>query len=314
MTAHLRAWARMLGGDVSGGRVRCPAPGHSAKDRSLSVKPSATAEGFTVHGFAGDDWQACKDFVRSKLGMEPFKQKNGNGQHAKPAKKTYFDYHAESGAVVYQVERTDYYDGRKKTFRQRRPDGNGGWLWNLGGVQPVPYRLPELIEAAGNGNLIVIAEGERKVDLLRSWNIPATCNSGGAQKWRAQHSAYLSGADVVILPDNDPAGRLHVDAVGMSLSEVGTSVRVLDLPGLPPKGDIIDWAAAGGTPEQLHALIEHEARPWTPTEREAANAPPGPKDESLNMCGPTSRPRKMTIGMQRRSLRRRRGRRCDLSS
>jgi DNA primase len=100
--------------------------------------------------------------------------------------------------------------------------------------------LPELIEAAGNGNLIVIAEGERKVDLLRSWNIPATCNSGGVQKWRAEHSAYLSGADVVILPDNDQAGRLHLDAVAVSLSEVGASVRVLDLPGLLQKGDVIE--------------------------------------------------------------------------
>jgi AAA domain len=49
---------------------------------------------------------------------------------AQQPKKTYSDYHTESGAVVYQVERTDYYDGRKKTFRQRRPDGNGEWLWN----------------------------------------------------------------------------------------------------------------------------------------------------------------------------------------
>ena len=65
-----------------------------------------------------------------------------------------------------------------------------------------------------------------------------------------------SGADVVILPDNDQPGRLHVDAVAMSLSEVGASVRVLDLPGLPLKGDVIDWAAAGGTAEQLHVPID----------------------------------------------------------
>jgi len=149
-------------------------------------------------------------------------------------KKTYFDYHDAQGAVVYQVERTDYCDGHKKTFRQRRPDPArpGEWLWNLVGVRPVPYRLPGVIEAAANGHMIVIAEGEAKVDLLWRWNIPATCNSGGAQKWKAEHSAYLSGADIVILPDNDPAGRLHLDAVAVSLRGAGATVRILDLPGL----------------------------------------------------------------------------------
>jgi hypothetical protein len=128
MNAQLKSWAAALGGDVSGRDVLCPGPGHSARDRSLSVTPSAAApDGFLVHSFSGDDPIACKDYVRAKLGQPEFKP---NG-HAKPAKKTYFDYCYETGAVIYQVERTDYYDGRKKKFLQRRPDGNGGWLWNL---------------------------------------------------------------------------------------------------------------------------------------------------------------------------------------
>lgn len=164
MNATLKAWAWALGGEVSGSGVICPGPGHSAHDRSLSVTPSATApDGFVVNSFSpGDDPIACKDYVRTKLGLPEFKP---NAQ-AKPEKKAYFDYRDETGAVIYQVERTDYYDGRKKKFRQRRPDGNGGWLWKLGGVRPVPYRLPELIEAVRNGHLIIIAEGEAKVDLL----------------------------------------------------------------------------------------------------------------------------------------------------
>jgi hypothetical protein len=270
MTTQLKSWATALGGDVSGNSVRAPGPGHSAPDRSLSVTPSATApDGFLVHSFSGDDPIACKDYVRAKLGMPEFKP---NG-HAKPAKKTYFDYRDETGAVIYQVERTDYYDGRKKKFLQRRPDGNGGWLWNLDeGVHPVPYRLPELLEALAHDRTVAIVEGEGKADLLWNWNIAATCNSGGAQKWKAEHSAYLSGADIVILPDNDPAGRLHLDAVAASLKEAGATVRVLDLPGLGPKGDVLDWAAAGGTREQLDDLIENTARPW------AAQARPNGED------------------------------------
>jgi hypothetical protein len=61
--------ARKLGGDVVDARsVLCPGPGHSARDRSLSIKLSG--DDFTVHSFAGDDWRACKDYVRKKLGLD----------------------------------------------------------------------------------------------------------------------------------------------------------------------------------------------------------------------------------------------------
>jgi AAA domain len=257
--SELHSWARALGGEVSGGQILCPGPGHSPKDRSLSVKIGRDGEPI-CYSHSGNDWPEAKDYVREKVGLEPFKPK-GNGE-AKPAPhKRQFDYPGPDGALLYQVEREDLPGGSKK-IRQRRPDGNGGWVWNLGGVEPIPYRLPDLLEALANGHTILIAEGEAKVDLLWSWNVPATCNSGGAGKWRAHHSAYLAGADVVILPDNDGPGRQHAQTVEASLKEAGATVRILDLPGLPPKGDVIDWAAAGGTVEQLHELIEREARPW----------------------------------------------------
>jgi hypothetical protein len=212
-----------------------------------------------------------------------------------------FDYEDESGKLLFQVERVEFQnsDGffvltdegkRKKTFRQRRPNPAklGGWIWNLAGVKPIPYRLPELLDAVVLGQLIIVAEGERKVDLLRKWNVAATCCAGGAQKWLAEHSAFLQGADVVILPDNDEAGHKHAVKVAASLFEVGASVRVLELPGLGPKSDVVDWAKAGGTPEQLHELIAREGRPWsannghdlesdTSRDRNAAELPPRPE-------------------------------------
>jgi hypothetical protein len=271
MSGQLRSWARALGGDVNGRSVRAPGPGHSAIDRSLSVTPDSNApDGFLVNSFSGDDPIACKDYVREKLGMPAFAPQAParERERAQQPKKTYFDYRNERGAVVYQVERTDYYDGRKKKFRQRRPDPArpGEWLWKVAGhVQPVPYRLPELIEAVGKGNLIVIVEGERKVDLLRGWRIAATCNSGGrgsVKDWVGHVWFFKPGDNVVILPDNDHAGQEHANAVAGCLKQVQVYARVLDLPGLGPKGDVIDWADAGGTAEQLLALIESAARPW----------------------------------------------------
>jgi RecA-family ATPase len=203
-----------------------------------------------------------------------------------------FAYDDENGGtVLFVVEHIQYRkldgsfvlkdDGKlRKTFRQKRPDPNrpGQWIYNVDGVRIVPYRLPELIEAIAMDYLILIVEGEAKVDFLRSWNVPSTCNAGGAKKWKSEHSEYLRGADVVILPDNDEPGRDHADVVGASLQGIAKSVRVLELPGLSPKQDIIDWARQSGTVEQLHDLIAREARPWTPREKPADETKP-PDDE-----------------------------------
>jgi len=202
-------------------------------------------------------------------------------------KHTYPD---ESGAVLFAVGRYEYQypdgsfvlkDGkRKKKFKQKRPDPDhpGKWINNIDGVRVVPYRLPELIEAIANDHSIAVVEGEAKADLLWSWNIPATCNAGGAGKWKPEHSAFLKGADVVILPDNDEPGRNHADIVGASLVGIAKRIRVLELPGLPPKGDIIDWAAAGGTVEQLYDLSEREAKRWTPRTKLEPTPEPTPEE------------------------------------
>src|SRR5437660_96479 len=61
-------FAELLGGVVAGGQVLCPGPGHSAGDRSLSVKlDPADREGFVTHSFAGDNFRDCRDHVRNKL-------------------------------------------------------------------------------------------------------------------------------------------------------------------------------------------------------------------------------------------------------
>ena len=120
---------------------------------------------------------------------EPPPKPNGKAR-AEPKKivAERFDYPDADGKLLLQVERVEFLkaDGTfvitkdsksKKTFRQRQPDPErpGEWIWNVGGIAPIPYRLPELIEAVGNKQTILIVEGEAKVNLLRSWNVPATC-------------------------------------------------------------------------------------------------------------------------------------------
>jgi DNA primase len=120
-----------------------------------------------------------------------------------------------------------------------------------------------VLEAIAADHTVLIVEGEAKADLLWSWNLAATCCAGGSKKWKPEHSEFLRGADVVLFPDNDSVGWEHANKVGASLTGIAKRVRVLRLPGLPLKGDIIDWHKAGGTREQLDALL-CEAPSWQP--------------------------------------------------
>ena len=77
----------------------------------------------------------------------------------------------------------------------------------------------------------------------------------------------MRGADVAILPDHDETGRNHAEAVAASLQDIAERVRVLDLPDLADKGDVVDWVKAGGTREQLDALVE-QAPEWQPAKQQ----------------------------------------------
>lgn len=176
--------------------------------------------------------------------------------------KTY-DYSGPDGALAYQVCRYDWTvpkevnpKGHDKTFVQRRPDSSkrNGWDWSTKGMTWLPYRLPELIEDIANGFEIFVVEGEKKVDMLRDLGVPATCNHGGAGKFPESLVQWFSGAKVIILPDNDNAGRDHANLIARRLTGTARHVKILDLPGLPPKGGVDDWLPAGGDADQLYDL------------------------------------------------------------
>ncbi len=174
----------------------------------------------------------------------------------KPRILAQYDYCDETGNLAFQVVRFE-----PKDFRQRRPKSGGGWDWSVKGVRVLPYRLPKLL--AEPARPVVVVEGEKDCDNLARIGVMATCNAGGAGKWKAQHSEFLRGRCVIVLPDNDDAGRNHGQQVAQLLHGIAESVRIVELPGLPPKGDVSDWIAAGGTNAELTRLAD-AAPDWTP--------------------------------------------------
>ena len=172
-----------------------------------------------------------------------------------------YDYNDEEGRLLYQEVRYE-----PKSFKVRRPDGKGGWIWRLGSVRRVLYNLPDLAKAE-LGETAYVPEGPKDVDRLAAEGVLATTNALGAKKWLDEYSESLRGRNVVILPDNDDDGRTHAEQVARSLLGKARTIKVLELPGLPERGDVSDWLDAGHTVEELKQLAER-ASPWEPWARD----------------------------------------------
>ena len=168
-----------------------------------------------------------------------------------------YDYVDERGQLLFQCLRYE-----PKDFRQRRPDGNVGWIYNLRGVRRVLFRLPTL----QNAKTIFIAEGEKDVLKLVDLGFVATCNPMGAGKWSPDYSDQLVGKHAVIFPDNDELGRKHAELVAHSLQGKATSVRIVPV---PHGKDVSDWIRRGASKAEIEEAIQAakilESCPGPPT-------------------------------------------------
>ncbi len=159
-----------------------------------------------------------------------------------------FEYFSAEGELVYRNHRIEPgEDGRNKTFRADRPDGRGGWTASKG-EQSVPYRLVDLLAADSTAPLYM-AEGEAKADRLAELGFLSTSLKG----WTDEFGYLVEGRPVRILPDNDDAGIKQADRVAGMVREAGGVPSQIILPGLPEKGDILDWQ---GSEDDLVRLLE----------------------------------------------------------
>jgi hypothetical protein len=255
-------------------------PFHPDHNPSLKINPEdgrfhcfpcgAGGDAFTFFGRLrgldpNTDFRQILDEVGELLGIHDDPSK-GSGKVVAT-----FIYRDKDGTPAYWKDRIETgHDGRKKEFffycikDGKKITGRGG--------EPLPYNLPVLARAEGP---IYFVEGEAKADLLAGWGLAATSLDTGStvptpvalEKWREHFLKHFQGkTSVCILPDNDDPGRKYADFLAGELKPIVGSVKVVVLPGLPPKGDIIDWAKAGGTKEKFMELVS-QAKEWTPAVR-----------------------------------------------
>lgn len=139
-----------------------------------------------------------------------------------------------SGEPLHRTNRTEPKDFYQQSYE------NGKWVSGLKGIEPVLYRLPEIAKA----DEVLIVEGEKDADNLAKLEFTATTCPMGAKKWRDSYNQYLKGKKVVLIPDNDNEGKEHMVQVGASLNGKTANLKMVELPGLPSKGDVSDFIAS----------------------------------------------------------------------
>ena len=219
----------------SKGEARCP--GHDDQVASLSLGV----------GDADRALVKCMAGCRTKDVVEALGLRLGDLFSDEPRSKIVvaYDYRDEAGVLLFQVVRLE-----PKDFRRRQPDGDG-WIWNTKGVRDVLYRLPGL----GSAETVYVVEGEKDADVLASVGIAATCNAGGAGKWKPHHAEPLAGKHVIIVADKDEPGRKHAIQVAESLKGVAASVRIVQA---RTGKDAADHLAAGHTVAEFEPMTEQD--------------------------------------------------------
>lgn len=188
--------------------------------------------------------------------------------HGRPKEVARYPYCDEAGTLLYEVVRMEPgFNGKPKSFKQVPASGKTG-PGAMDGVRLVPYRLPDVINAAQAGEIVAVVEGEKDVETLTAVGVAATTMPGGVgMGWRDDYTQHLKGvAEVIVIQDRDAKGREHAEKVADSLERHGFAYRVLES---DRAKDITDHFAAGGT---LDDLVPVDA-PSEPTDDQAEIPP-----------------------------------------
>ncbi len=154
---------------------------------------------------------------------------------------------------TWQRPRIRLPDGRKEYRELTLHEGR--WL-PKGPDKPYPLYGVDTLPATG---LVYVVEGEKCVDAARGIGLP-TVTSGSSTSASSADWQPLAGRDVVILPDFDKPGLEYAQAVSEALQALDppAKVKILHLPDLPARGDVVEFIAArdSRTSEEILAEVE----------------------------------------------------------
>jgi hypothetical protein len=162
-----------------------------------------------------------------------------NGNSAKKITRREPGYNGEKKIIIPSV----YYN-RKWVTKNSFKNNEAAWKKIYNRVAGLPLNLPGILQRKDSA--VFIVEGEKCFNQVNKWGFLATTGSGGTNT-TTDWTKYLTGRAVVIFPDNDESGYKYALKTAQSLQGKVLDIRIVFLPDLPEKGDIVDWANAGGT-------------------------------------------------------------------
>ena len=261
-------------GDYSerGDEYRAKCPSHQGEsDDSLAVREDDDGK-VLLHCHAGCDFEEIVDALG--LDMSDLFSKNGQASGAgkpvgPPPKEdrvagtlSVEDLPGDSSEyMVFEKEDgTPYYIQRHKGAVYRvvgfDEDGDPILAAGLGDIEPILFGLPILREAIATGKPVIHTEGCKDALTAQRQLGMAGVTSGSCTSWKSEFVQDYEGAEEVwIVPDNDDEGRAYAQQIAQDLAGVVPTIKIVDLPGLPEKGDLTDWMDAGHTKEELLELV-----------------------------------------------------------
>lgn len=227
-------------------------PSHEDRSPSLSITPIDGS--VLLHCHAGCDTAD----VLAALGMTPADLYDNPKPPRVAGIPAHTTYTYDNGRQVIR--------SAAKEFRQSGTDN-----------PPELYRLAKVRAAVAAGQPVYVVEGEKDVLALESVGVTATCSPMGAGKWDKIDPSPLYGANVVIVADDDNAGRTHARQVAASLTGHGNDPVVVQA---KSGKDAADHVAAGYGVDEFEPIDLPAAAPVgnpTPEHRRTLTLTPASK-------------------------------------
>lgn len=251
----------------------CPA--HDDKNASLSISVGRDNK-ILLKCQAGCDTESIVSAMGLTMKDLFSTPKPAPKKRTKIAEYVYTDI---DGTIVHKKIR--YSD---KSFTQAHLE-DGKWVYNLKGITPLLYNLPEVTQGIKDNKTIYIVEGEKDADNLKKCNKIATTNTHGAGtgKWLSHYNDHLINSTIVIISDNDAVGKQFSIQIANNLFKKASSVKLVDLtkifPELPEHGDISDLIEKFGNTvamdmldKYVEGLAEYEPKAEDETQPEELDA------------------------------------------
>lgn len=242
-----------------------PPSSYEHRARAATTPPPAVSDQSIPEVTSGSDLPVRT--MPDRDGKPAFIRASGEGPQASHDEIRRHIYLRNDVPVRIKIKRAK---GFVNWYRVADAEGEGWQAAKPNGYVPRPYvGALDPFDSELAGDAVLWPEGEKDVDALCKLGLPAFTFGGTGDGLPDTATDRLRGRHVIILADNDAGGTAHAEKKAVAAHGVAASVKIVTFPELPPKGDVADFIALGGSADDL----------WQRIDGSAVWSPPAPPDQ-----------------------------------